>query len=131
MPSQGAWHRSWLLDIAVHKNWGSHIDASHSRQPLVKGERLVRYEVNAVIWIWRSFCSHVYLARRRFPISHPPNHTPTPHEPGGKRAALGHLGVSGAQREMACCCYSTQASTWYQRARHTLKNSQKNVSLSL
>ena len=38
------------LDIAVHKNWGSHIDASHSRQPLVKGERLVRYEVNAVIW---------------------------------------------------------------------------------
>ena len=40
-------HR-WL-DIAVHKNWESHIDASHSRQPLVKGERLVRYEVNAVI----------------------------------------------------------------------------------
>ncbi len=32
-----------------HKNSGSHIDASHSRQPLVKGERLVRYEVNAVI----------------------------------------------------------------------------------
>ena len=27
----------------------SHIDASHSRQPLVKGERLVRYEVNAVM----------------------------------------------------------------------------------
>ena len=27
----------------------SHIDASLSRQPLVKGERLVRYEVNAVI----------------------------------------------------------------------------------
>jgi hypothetical protein len=38
-----------MLDIAVRKNWGSHIDASHSRQPLVKGERLVRYEVNAVI----------------------------------------------------------------------------------
>ena len=38
-----------LLDIAVRKNWESHIDASHSRQPLVKGERLVRYEVNAVI----------------------------------------------------------------------------------
>ena len=38
-----------MLDIAVHKNWESHIDASHSRQPLVKGERLVRYEVNAVI----------------------------------------------------------------------------------
>ena len=31
------------------KNTGSHIDASHSRQPLVKGERLVRYEVNAVM----------------------------------------------------------------------------------
>ena len=37
------------LDIAVRKNWESHIDVSHSRQPLVKGERLVRYEVNAVI----------------------------------------------------------------------------------
>ena len=43
------------LDIAVHKNWESHIDASHSRQPLVKGERLVRYEVNAVIaQIWQN-----------------------------------------------------------------------------
>ena len=31
------------------KNSNSHIDASHSRQPLVKGERLVRLEVNAVI----------------------------------------------------------------------------------
>jgi len=31
---------------------GSHIDASHSRQPLVKGERLVRYEVNAVMRSW-------------------------------------------------------------------------------
>ena len=31
------------------KNCVSHIDASHSRQPLVKGERLVRYEVNAVM----------------------------------------------------------------------------------
>ena len=31
------------------KNLNSHIDASHSRQPLVKGERLVRYEVNAVM----------------------------------------------------------------------------------
>ena len=41
--------RTWKLDTAVHKNWESHIDASHSRQPLVKGERLVRYEVNAVM----------------------------------------------------------------------------------
>ena len=31
------------------KHCGSDIDASHSRQPLVNGERLVRYEVNAVI----------------------------------------------------------------------------------
>ena len=31
------------------KNCRSHIDASLSRQPLVKGERLVRYEVNAVM----------------------------------------------------------------------------------
>ena len=34
---------------APHKKWRNHIDASHSRQPLVKGERLVRYEVNAVM----------------------------------------------------------------------------------
>ena len=31
------------------KNCVCHIDASHSRQPLVKGERLVRYEVNDVM----------------------------------------------------------------------------------
>jgi hypothetical protein len=36
-------------DQGPRKNLGSHIDASHSRQPLVKGERLVRYEVNAVM----------------------------------------------------------------------------------
>ena len=35
--------------LGPRKNSGSHIDASLSRQPLVKGERLVRYEVNAVI----------------------------------------------------------------------------------
>ena len=35
--------------LGSRKNSGSHIDASLSRQPLVKGERLVRYEVNAVI----------------------------------------------------------------------------------
>ena len=38
------------------KNWGSHIDASHSRQPLVKGERLVRYEVNAVMLVCLKSC---------------------------------------------------------------------------
>ena len=36
------------LEPKLPKNWCSHIDASLSRQPLVKGERLVRYEVNAV-----------------------------------------------------------------------------------
>ena len=36
-------------DQGPRKNSGSHIDASHSRQPLVKGERLVRHEVNAVM----------------------------------------------------------------------------------
>ena len=43
---------SYILLVGTRKslkNSGSHIDASHSRQPLVKGERLVRYEVNAVI----------------------------------------------------------------------------------
>jgi hypothetical protein len=53
-----------LLAPKCLKNCVSHIDASHSRQPLVKGERLVRYEVNAVIgsvvvagikgWNWKS-----------------------------------------------------------------------------
>ena len=44
----GAWQR--LLGTGSPlKNSGSHIDASLSRQPLVKGERLVRYEVNAVM----------------------------------------------------------------------------------
>ena len=38
-------------DLGPRKNSGSHIDASHSRQPLVKGERLVRYEVNPVMCI--------------------------------------------------------------------------------
>ena len=33
----------------LRKNSRSHIDASHPRQPLVKGERLARYEVNSVM----------------------------------------------------------------------------------
>ena len=51
--------RSLLHDYSIlfigtrqsRTNLGSHIDASHSRQPLVKGERLVRYEVNAVMYL--------------------------------------------------------------------------------
>ena len=42
-------HFEYVGDQDPLKNSGSHIDASHSRQPLVKGERLVRYEVNAVM----------------------------------------------------------------------------------
>ena len=38
--------RVWAFALQKYR---SHIDASHSRQPLVKGERLVRYEVNAVM----------------------------------------------------------------------------------
>ena len=45
------------------KNSGSHIDASLSRQPLVKGERLVRYEVNAVM--------HCRLICKRSRRNHP------------------------------------------------------------
>ena len=38
-------------------NGGSRIDVSHSRQPLVKGERLVRYEVNAVMLLATEWAS--------------------------------------------------------------------------
>ena len=38
-----------LLGNTPRKNWGIHIAAFLSRQPLVNGERLVRYEVNAVM----------------------------------------------------------------------------------
>ena len=42
----------WMLGARCPlKNSGSHIDASLSRQPLVKGERLVRLEVNAVMGV--------------------------------------------------------------------------------
>ena len=39
----------WGWGGKPHKNSKSHIDVSLSRQPLVKGERLVRYEVNTVM----------------------------------------------------------------------------------
>ena len=42
-------------DMKSHKNSEIHIDVSHSRQPLVKGERLVRYEVNTVM---PALCRH-------------------------------------------------------------------------
>ena len=43
-------HHSFLkLGQESRKNSEIHIDVSHSRQPLVKGERLVRYEVNTVM----------------------------------------------------------------------------------
>ena len=40
----------FVESVSSPKNRDSHIDASLSRQPLVKGERLVRPEVNAVIF---------------------------------------------------------------------------------
>ena len=61
-----------------HKNSESHIDASHSRQPLVKGERLVRYEVNAVMGVFQAPGASAFLRlslwwllsrRRRFATS--------------------------------------------------------------
>ena len=46
----GIWLWSWKgWGTRPRKNSEIHIDVSHSRQPLVKGERLVRYEVNTVI----------------------------------------------------------------------------------
>ena len=41
--------RSSVGGRSSRKNSRSHIDASHSQQPLVKGERLVCYEANAVM----------------------------------------------------------------------------------
>ena len=69
MSKQHSLHFRWEPP-GSRKNFGSHIDASLSRQPLVKGERLVRYEVNAVMhggapvcetpWCTeQSACSHV------------------------------------------------------------------------
>ena len=58
--------------LRLRKNWRSHIDASHSRQPLVKGERLVRYEVNAVmVFVWAGtscgarLCAQVLIGAAR------------------------------------------------------------------
>ena len=52
-----AHRRRWCVcwDMKPHKNLEIHIDVSHSRQPLVKGERLVRYEVNTVM---PALCRH-------------------------------------------------------------------------
>ena len=40
---------TYTLGQKSRKNSEIHIDVSHSRQPLVKGERLVRNEVNTVM----------------------------------------------------------------------------------
>jgi hypothetical protein len=45
--AEGFIFHSW--GTSPRKNSMIHIDVSHSRQPLVKGERLVRYEVNTVM----------------------------------------------------------------------------------
>ena len=63
----------WRLSCAIfmqgkekgpRKKSGSHIGASHSQQPLIKAERLVRYEVNAVMqlrWLIHWFVRKVYV----------------------------------------------------------------------
>ena len=68
------WAFSW--GVTPLKNLESHIDASHSRQPLVKGERLVRYEVNAVMQLTGEHLPLVYVSaarccfgRRRFQLA--------------------------------------------------------------
>ena len=95
--------------LRLRKNWGSHIDASHSRQPLVKGERLVRHEVNAVMqgsWMqgtksdcYCRFCSNaVPCMAQRVVCSHwllvaaaglPYLVGPEPSLPRGKRSTSG------------------------------------------
>ncbi len=45
----GSYNMISILGHKSRKNYEIHIDVSHSRQPLVKGERLVRYEVNTVM----------------------------------------------------------------------------------
>ena len=49
-----------------------HIDVSHSRQPLVKGERLVRYEVNTVMLgnVGSHSCTIIWLTAFSFGL-HP------------------------------------------------------------
>ena len=63
----------WGLSCAIfvqgkekgpRKKSGSHTGASHSRQTLIKAERLVRYEVNAVLqfrWLIHWFVREVYV----------------------------------------------------------------------
>ena len=61
-------YRSSILGVGSQSPrifFGSHVDASHSRQPLVKGERLVRYEVNAVIllkWVTSFFQKEIDIS---------------------------------------------------------------------
>ena len=63
-PRQSSGRHAWQLlgHICPRKNSESHIAASHSRQPLVKGERLVRYEVNAVMGMAKATALSVTLS---------------------------------------------------------------------
>ena len=63
----------WVILVGAQrllKNWRSHIDASHSRQPLVKGERLVRYEVNAVMATKHGRSNPTYLHKMNVLVEH-------------------------------------------------------------
>ena len=75
---------AWIVGSqGSRKNSNSHIDASHSRQPLVKGERLVRYEVNAVMTLLgttrglsaREDASNRFLAASSSSFAHSPRST--------------------------------------------------------
>jgi hypothetical protein len=75
------------------KNSEIHIDVSHSRQPLVKGERLVRYEVNTVIRLagWTPVPAPEVNDRDPLPdISQRPD--PRAHRSGLRRSAWRRLG---------------------------------------
>ena len=97
-----------LLGRAPLKNWYSHIDASLSRQPLVKGERLVRNEMNAVMQMRRRQQQFVYGDCHR-PLA---DHCNIP-----RRLAMERVAARGAEakrrtvRRAFCCAvrYTTRA----------------------
>ena len=95
-PIQGLLCKENVGSQSPRKNLGSHIDASHSRQPLVKGERWVRYEVNAVMSINRSTqltCATVWRLQCAFVLLMKPN--------------TKHLTVVHQQPIASICCVFT------------------------
>ena len=70
-PLRSLFYDNYLGTICSHKNIISHIDASLSRQPLVKGERLVRYEVNAVMFSDKGSLLSIKKQRNGLSLRHP------------------------------------------------------------